>query len=101
LSPLSAPSNRGSDVASSLIAGGIVALTILFLDWSLAQRQQKRDLQLQLALGDDFPGIDLREADLSGSYLVGKKFREAKLQGANLKGTNLSGVTLINAPRRG
>jgi uncharacterized protein YjbI with pentapeptide repeats len=92
-----APSNRGSDLGSSLIAGAIVAFAILFLERSLAQRQQKRDLQLQLALGKDFPGIDLRGADLSGSYLADKNFREAKLQGTNLRGANLSGVTLINA----
>jgi uncharacterized protein YjbI with pentapeptide repeats len=95
--PLGAPSNRGSDLGSSLIAGTIIAVAILFLELRFAQRQQKRDLQLQLALGDEFPGIDLRGADLSGSYLVGKNLREAKFQGANLRGTNLSDTNLINA----
>jgi hypothetical protein len=49
---------------------------------SLSQRQQERDLQLQLALGNDSPGIDLRGADLSGSYLVDKNVREAKKGGS-------------------
>jgi hypothetical protein len=89
--------NRYSELGAALISGGIVALAILALEQSLAQRQQKRDLQLQLVLGNEFPGIDLRDADLSGAYLMAKTFTDARFQGADLRGANLAGANLTNA----
>jgi hypothetical protein len=94
--PPGSPPNRYSELGTALIGGGIVATAILVLEQSLSQRQQKRDLQLQLGLRDDFRGIDLRGVDLSGSYLAGKNFRGADLRGADLRGTNVSDANLTN-----
>jgi uncharacterized protein YjbI with pentapeptide repeats len=95
--PPGASPDRYSELGTALIGGGVVALAILLLEQALAERQQKRGIQLQLGLADDFRGIDLSGVDLSGAYLANKNLRGASLIGADLRKTNLSAVNLEDA----
>jgi uncharacterized protein YjbI with pentapeptide repeats len=106
LRPLCAPPDRGSDLGTALVGGGVIAFAVLVLERQYAKRADKRDLQQMLGTGDNFVGIDLRGRDLRGSYLVGKDFSGAKFDGADLRGVNLSGADLswasfIHADLRG
>jgi len=50
-----------------------------------------------LGAGQEFPGNDLNERDLSGFSLPGKNFRGAYFVRANLRGAKLHGANLTHA----
>ncbi len=89
--------NRSSDLGTALMGGGIVGLVLLFLERHLSRGAERRDLQLQLGLTDELPGVHLSRRNLSSFYLPGKDLRHANLSKANLRGTNLSGARLDHA----
>jgi hypothetical protein len=76
------PPDRNSDLGAALMggamSGGLIALTVVFLERRFAAEADERNLQLTLGMGDRFVGIDLRGRDLSGFYLTGKDFSGAK-----------------------
>jgi uncharacterized protein YjbI with pentapeptide repeats len=89
--------NWVSDLVTSMIGGGVVALIVVLIERHYATKAAKRDLQHMLGTGDKFVGVDLRGRDLSGSYLAGKDFRGGRFDGANLQEANLAGANLSRA----
>ena len=95
--PPEADANRYSDLGTTLIGGATVGVAILYLERQFSRRAERRDLQMQLGLTDELPGVDLSGRDLSRFYLPGKDLRHANLRKAKLRGANLSGVKLDHA----
>ena len=80
----------------ALIAGGSIATSGGFA-LGLAWWTQRRSLHAMLGGGQEFPGMDLNECDLSGFSLPGKNFRGAYFIRANLRGAKLHGANLTHA----
>jgi hypothetical protein len=84
-----------------ILAGGGFALAAAWLGPKIAAkyeaRKEKRDLQVQLGAGQEFPGMDLNERDLSGFSLPGKNFTGAYFIKADLRGAKLHGANLTHA----
>ncbi|MBB2943607.1 uncharacterized protein YjbI with pentapeptide repeats/tetratricopeptide (TPR) repeat protein [Actinoplanes lutulentus] len=89
------------DIGASLVGGAIIGLVFAFVQYTMAQRNQLQDkdvdLRLLLTSSSNLPGIDLSHRALAGVYLRGKSLESARLNGADLTGAVLDGTNFSAA----
>jgi len=100
------PAGAVNQLAASLLTGAVVSFAFVWLDHKQAARRDRDALLLQLSFTADLSGIDLRNQDLTGTYMGGKLIRRANLAGACLQGasfyrSDLTDADLARADLRG